>query len=58
VLGGSCVLLDGVAIPLLSTSPTQIQAQIPANIRSGSNVLQVRSLDNAQRGTPVVVAVQ
>jgi DNA-binding beta-propeller fold protein YncE len=58
VLGGSCVLVDGVAIPLLSTSPTQIQAQIPASIRSGSNVFQVRSLDNAQRSAPVVVSVQ
>ena len=58
VLGGSCVLLDGVALPLLSTSPTQIQAQIPASIRSGSNVLQVRSLDNAQRSTPMLVSVQ
>jgi hypothetical protein len=58
VLGGSCVLMDGVAIPLLSTSPTQIQAQIPTSIRTGSNVIQVRSLDNAQRSTPVVVTVQ
>lgn len=58
VLGGSCVLLDGVALPLLSTSPTQIQAQVPATIHSGPNVLQVRSLDNAQRGTPTVVTVQ
>ncbi len=58
VLGGSCVLMDGVALPLLSTSPTQIQAQIPATIHSGPNVLQVRSLDNAQRGTPMLVSVQ
>jgi DNA-binding beta-propeller fold protein YncE len=58
VLGGSCVLVDGVAIPLLSTSPTQIQAQLPATIRPGSNVLQVRSLNNAQRSSPVVVTVQ
>jgi DNA-binding beta-propeller fold protein YncE len=58
VLGGSCVLVDGVAIPLLSTSPSQIVAQLPAAIRSGTNVLQVRSLTNAQRSTPVVVSVQ
>jgi hypothetical protein len=58
VLGGSCVLVDGVAIPLLSTSPTQIQAQIPASIRTGSNVIQVRSLDNAQRSGPVIVTLQ
>jgi DNA-binding beta-propeller fold protein YncE len=58
VLGGSCVLVDDVAIPLLSTSPTQIMAQLPAAIRGGSNVLQVRSLTNAQRSTPVVVSIQ
>ncbi len=58
VLGGSCVLVDNVAIPLLSTSPTQIQAQLPANILSGSNVLQVRSLDRAQRSTPMIISVQ
>lgn len=58
VLGGSCVLVDDVAIPLLSTSPTQIMAQLPATIRGGSNVLEVRSLTNAQQSTPVVVSIQ
>jgi hypothetical protein len=58
VLGGSCVLVDDVAIPLLSTSPTQIMAQLPATIRGGSNVLEVRSLANAQQSTPVVVSIQ
>jgi DNA-binding beta-propeller fold protein YncE len=58
VLGGSCVLVDDVAIPLLSTSPTQIMAQLPANIRGGSNVLEVRSLLNAQRSAPIVVSIQ
>jgi DNA-binding beta-propeller fold protein YncE len=58
VLGGSCVLVDNVAIPLLSTSPTQIQAQLPAAMLSGSNVLQVRSLDRAQRSAPMIISVQ
>jgi uncharacterized protein (TIGR03437 family) len=58
VLGGSCVLVDDVAIPLLSTSPTQIMAQLPSTIRAGSNVLEVRSLTNAQRSAPVVVSIQ
>jgi DNA-binding beta-propeller fold protein YncE len=58
VLGGSCVLVDDVAIPLLSTSPTQIMAQLPATIRAGSNVLEVRSLTNAQQSGPVVVSIQ
>jgi DNA-binding beta-propeller fold protein YncE len=58
VLGGSCVLIDNVAIPLISTSSGQIQAQIPAAIRPGSNVLQVRSLANAQRSNRVQVTIQ
>jgi DNA-binding beta-propeller fold protein YncE len=58
VLGGSCVLVDQVAIPLLSTSPSQISAQIPANIRSGVNVLQVRSLSTAQQSGRIVINIQ
>lgn len=57
VLGGSCVLFDGTAIPLLSTSPTQIVGQLPATIRPGANVMQIRSLNNAQRSNPVAVTV-
>ena len=58
VLGGSCVLFDDVAIPLLSTSATQISAQIPATVRPGENVVQVRSLANAQQSARVVVTLQ
>jgi DNA-binding beta-propeller fold protein YncE len=58
VLGGSCVLIDNVAIPLISTSSGQIQAQIPTTIRPGSNVLQVRSLATAQQSNRVVVSIQ
>jgi hypothetical protein len=58
VLGGSCVLLDQVAIPLLSTSNGQITAQVPATARPGVNVLQVRSLSNAQRSTPLRITIQ
>ncbi|HWZ31345.1 MAG TPA: hypothetical protein VNX18_08435 [Bryobacteraceae bacterium] len=58
VLGGSCVLIDQVAIPLLSTSAGQISAQIPVNVRPGANVVQVRSLATAQQSTPIVVTVQ
>jgi hypothetical protein len=58
VLGGSCVLVDDVAIPLLSASPGQIVAQIPGSVRSGVNVLQVRSLAMAQQSNRVVVTIQ
>ena len=56
-LGGSCVTLSDIAIPLLRTSPTQIQAQLPPDLRPGIYVAQVRSLANAQQSTPVVVTV-
>ncbi|MCS7026131.1 MAG: hypothetical protein NZV14_15115 [Bryobacteraceae bacterium] len=59
VLGGSCVVFNDVALPLLQTSPTQISAQIPENlVRPGLNVVQVRSLATAQASDPVVVTVQ
>jgi len=58
VLGGSCVLVGGVAIPLITTSPGQIGAQLPSNIRTGANVLQVRSLATAQQSGSVIVNIQ
>ena len=58
VLGGSCVLFDNVALPLLSTSPTQISAQIPATIRPGENVVEVFSLATAQASSRIVTTIQ
>jgi DNA-binding beta-propeller fold protein YncE len=58
VLGGSCVVFNNVAIPLLQTSPTQISGQIPATVNAGTNVVQVRSLATGQSSTPVVLTVQ
>jgi uncharacterized protein (TIGR03437 family) len=45
-------------IPLLQTGNGQISAQVPANVRSGQNVVQVRSLATAQTSDPVIVTVQ
>ncbi len=58
VLGGSCVTFGDISVPLLQTSPTQIQAQVPAGILAGTQVVQVRSLLNAQNSGPVIVTVQ
>ncbi len=58
VLGGSCVTFNDVPLPLLSTSSNQIVAQVPTNIVSGTNVVVVHSLDNAQSSAPVMVTVQ
>lgn len=58
VLGGSCVTLNDVPLRLLQTSPRQISAQIPEDLRPGIHVAQVRSLATAQVSDPVVVTVQ
>jgi hypothetical protein len=58
VLGGSCVTFNDVPLQLLKTSANQIVAQVPTNIITGTNVVVVHSLDNAQSSTPVMVSVQ
>jgi uncharacterized protein (TIGR03437 family) len=57
ILGGSCVTFNGTAAPLLQTSAGQILAQVPANAGSGTNVVQVRSLDYAQSSDPMMITV-
>lgn len=58
VLGGTCVVFNDIAIPLLQTSHDQISAQLPAEVRPGQNVVQVRSLSTAQSSDPIVINVQ
>jgi hypothetical protein len=58
VLGGSCVTLSGVAIPLLQTSSGQIVAQIPAGTATGPYILQVHSLATGQQSNSMMVTVQ
>ncbi|MDQ2946797.1 MAG: hypothetical protein M3Y27_12765, partial [Acidobacteriota bacterium] len=57
VMGGSCVLFDDVAAPLLQTSSGQISAQLPPTVHSGVNVVQVRSLATGQNSDPVTVTI-
>src|SRR5262249_33875234 len=45
VLGGVCVTLNNRALPLVATSPTQIRAQIPADIVPGRYPLMVRNIE-------------
>jgi uncharacterized protein (TIGR03437 family) len=44
LLGGVCVTLNNIALPLFATSPTQINAQIPPNMTAGTYPLVVRSI--------------
>lgn len=57
VLGGSCVVIDNVALPLLQTSSGQISAQIPGSVNPGPAVVQVRSLATAQQSDPLVITI-
>lgn len=57
VLGGSCVTFNDIPLPIISASPNQITAQVPPEVRPGLNVVQVRSLLNAQQSTPVTITV-
>ncbi|MCC6588842.1 MAG: hypothetical protein IT168_19255 [Bryobacterales bacterium] len=58
VMGGACVTLSDVPLPLLQTSTGQITAQIPDDLRPGMYVAQVRSLANATQSDPVLITVQ
>ena len=58
VLGGSCVTFNNTALPLLQTSGGQILAQIPQNVSTGTNVVEVRSLALAQASDPQMVTVR
>jgi uncharacterized protein (TIGR03437 family) len=43
LLGGVCVTANEVTIPLISTSPTEIDAQLPSNLATGRVILTIRS---------------
>jgi uncharacterized protein (TIGR03437 family) len=46
ILGGTCVTLNNVALPLFMASATQINAQVPPGTAAGSFPLVVRSIAN------------
>ena len=56
-LGGVCVTANEVAIPLISTSPTQIDAQLPAQLTGTRVTLTVRSTRLGQSSPGVQIAV-
>ena len=58
VLGGSCVVMNELPLPLIQTSDGQISAQIPENLPPGPAVVQVRSLLRAEQSDPVVVTIR
>jgi uncharacterized protein (TIGR03437 family) len=44
-LGGTCITLDNAPLPLMMTSPTQINAQLPPKTTAAKHTLVVRSID-------------
>jgi uncharacterized protein (TIGR03437 family) len=56
-LGGICVTANEVAIPLISTSANEIDAQLPPNLATGRLTLTVRStkLGLSSPGVPIQV---
>jgi uncharacterized protein (TIGR03437 family) len=57
ILGGTCVTLNNVALPLFMTSPTQINAQVPPGTAAGTYPLVVRSIANQAESTSQSVAI-
>jgi uncharacterized protein (TIGR03437 family) len=45
ILGGSCVTLDNTPLPLLMTSPAQINAQLPPKTTAAKHTVVVHSID-------------
>jgi uncharacterized protein (TIGR03437 family) len=57
LLGGVCVTLNNVAIPLLATSATQINAQAPPTLAAGTYPLVIRSVTGQVASSSVNVTV-
>ena len=57
ILGGACVTLNNAPIPLMATSPGQINAQIPTTLAAGNYPLVVRSIANQEASTSITVTV-
>ncbi len=57
VLGGTCVTLNNTPMPLLASSPGQINAQLPPTLAAGRYSLVVRSLTGQAASNTATVTV-
>ena len=57
ILGGTCVTLNNVGLPLFMTSPTQINAQIPPGTANGSYPLVVHSIAKQAPSTSQTLSI-
>ncbi len=56
-LGGTCVTFNDTPVPLIMTSPNQINGQIPPSFRAGTYNVIVRSAERALAGNTVQARV-
>jgi len=57
LLGGACVTLNNIPLPLLASAPTQINAQLPPTLAAGRYPLIVRSLSGQGASAAINVTV-
>jgi uncharacterized protein (TIGR03437 family) len=57
VLGGACVTLNSSPLPILATSPTQINVQIPPTLAAGRYPLIVHSIAGQSASSSLTVTV-
>ena len=57
ILGGACVTMDNRPLPLIMTSPEQINAQIPPASTTGRHQIVIRGLDTKIASNPINITV-
>ena len=57
ILGGACVTLNSAPLPILATSPTQVNVQIPPTLAAGRYPLVVHSISGQAASTSLTVTV-
>jgi uncharacterized protein (TIGR03437 family) len=56
-LGNTCVTLNNQALPLVMTSDSQVNAQVPPSLAAGRFPLVVRAIDRQMASVPTTVTV-
>lgn len=57
LLGGTCITLNNSPLPLLATSPGQVNAQLPPTLAAGRYPLVVHSIDGQAASNSLTVTV-
>jgi uncharacterized protein (TIGR03437 family) len=57
ILGGACVTLNNSPLPILATSPTQVNVQVPPTLAAGRYPLVVHSISGQAASSSLTVTV-